>query len=301
MSNVLERLLRPSSIIGGRFHQNRGSVFSPSFSETTNNEQFEQHSLVLDPDKSASRNVRFILVVGIRLGQPGINFGIEAADASQISQTGQFFNSLQTLSSTNPSEFKQLLSSFASQLNSAASQAGAGSSEGAYLTQLASQFQNVANGAPLSTLLPQQPSAQSLAVQAYLQVQQSTSNDLFQWVGDGSGSGSSDSSGIDSLLQSITGGSSSSSSNDLLSLLSSSSNSSGVLQPLLSNGNGSSSSDLLQSLLSNGNGSNSSSNLLQSLLSNGNGSSSSSSTNDVSSLFQSLFQQANQAVRSSAA
>jgi hypothetical protein len=142
-----------------------------------------------------------------------------ATNGTQISQMGQFFNNLRTLQDTNPSEFQQLMSSISSQLSSAATQAGAGTNQGNFLSQLANQFASVANGGNLSQLLPQQQSPQSLAEQAYFQVQQSVSSSLIQAL-NSSNSGSSSGDPMDSLLTSSLGLGNSSSSSEIQSLLS---------------------------------------------------------------------------------
>jgi hypothetical protein len=61
---------------------------------------------------------------------------------------------LQSLQTSNPTEFKQLMTEVASQLQTAATKAGANTAEGKMLSALAKKFENVANGGSLSQLQP---------------------------------------------------------------------------------------------------------------------------------------------------
>ena len=74
-------------------------------------------------------------------------------DSAQISAPAQLYAELQQLQTQNPAEFNQVVTNIANQLQTAAQQAG-NTPQGQFLSNLASQFQNVANGGDLSQLQP---------------------------------------------------------------------------------------------------------------------------------------------------
>ncbi|HZU38730.1 MAG TPA: hypothetical protein VFA18_22575 [Gemmataceae bacterium] len=81
--------------------------------------------------------------------------GLQAAtgdlNLAAISGPGQLYSNLQQLKAQSPAKFQQVVSAIASQLQSAAQQQGS-TPTGQYLSQLASQFQNVAQNGDLSQL-----------------------------------------------------------------------------------------------------------------------------------------------------
>ncbi len=89
-------------------------------------------------------------------GAGGLSGGEGGQSSASISGPGQLVSELQQLQQQNPTEFQQIVSQIAKQLESAAQQAGQGQ-QGTLLSDLAQKFQNVANGGDLSQLLPSQP------------------------------------------------------------------------------------------------------------------------------------------------
>jgi hypothetical protein len=75
-----------------------------------------------------------------------------SSDSASISSIGQLFSQLQSLQTSNPTQFKQLMTNAANQLQAAATQAGASTPEGQALTSMSQKFQDVANGGSLSEL-----------------------------------------------------------------------------------------------------------------------------------------------------
>jgi hypothetical protein len=95
-----------------------------------------------------------------------------------ISRGGQFLSKLQSLKQSDPAKFKNLLTQISNQLSAAAQQAGTGTTQGQFLSDLAARFQNVANGGDLSQL--QAPrSAGNRLQQAYGQGEQSSQQILY--------------------------------------------------------------------------------------------------------------------------
>ena len=86
---------------------------------------------------------------GNTLGVQG-NSGSGQSSAT-ISGPGQLLSDLEQLQAQNPAEFKQVVTQIASQLQAAAQQQGQ-TPQGQFLSKLASEFQNVANGGSLSQL-----------------------------------------------------------------------------------------------------------------------------------------------------
>ncbi len=85
-------------------------------------------------------------------GAGGLSGGEGGGGASaSISGIGQLLSALQQLQTQSPNQFTQVASQISSQLQSAAQQQGP-SSQGKALTDLASQFQNVASTGDLSQL-----------------------------------------------------------------------------------------------------------------------------------------------------
>jgi hypothetical protein len=74
--------------------------------------------------------------------------------SASISGAGQLLSNLEQLQTQDPTQFTQVVSQIASQLQTAAQQAQGTQSE--FLSNLAAQFQSVANGGSLSQLQPQQ-------------------------------------------------------------------------------------------------------------------------------------------------
>ncbi|HLJ93761.1 MAG TPA: hypothetical protein VKU02_11285 [Gemmataceae bacterium] len=85
---------------------------------------------------------------GLAGGEDGSGRGSSSAS---ISGVGQLLGSLQQLQAQNPSQFQQVVAQIANQLQTAAQQQGQ-TREGQFLSNLASKFENVANGGSLSQL-----------------------------------------------------------------------------------------------------------------------------------------------------
>lgn len=79
-------------------------------------------------------------------------YGTATTDTSNISELGQVLSRLQKLRSTDPSEFKTLITAAASKLSTAATKAGINTKDGKTLNAMAKSFQDVANGASLAKL-----------------------------------------------------------------------------------------------------------------------------------------------------
>jgi hypothetical protein len=77
-----------------------------------------------------------------------------AKSSATISGPGQLLSNLQQLQAQNPTNFQQVVSQIASQLQAAAQQAQGPQSD--FLSNLAAKFQSVAGGGSLSQLQPQQ-------------------------------------------------------------------------------------------------------------------------------------------------
>jgi hypothetical protein len=74
-------------------------------------------------------------------------------DTVSLSGQGQFLSKLQALQASNPQKFKDVLSQAASDLQTAAAQAG-NTAQGQSFSNLATKFQDVANGGDISQLKP---------------------------------------------------------------------------------------------------------------------------------------------------
>jgi hypothetical protein len=72
-------------------------------------------------------------------------------DTAKISRQGQILSQLQQLQTQNPTNFKQVVSEIATQLQTAAQQQGQ-TAQGQFLAQLASKFQSIARGGSLAQL-----------------------------------------------------------------------------------------------------------------------------------------------------
>lgn len=75
------------------------------------------------------------------------------SDSVNISESAQLFQELQQLQTTNPTEFKQVLTDAATQFNAAAAQQ-ADPAAASILSSIAGQFQNAASTGNLSALQP---------------------------------------------------------------------------------------------------------------------------------------------------
>ena len=125
-----------------------------------------------------------------------------APTSASISGPGQLLSNLQQLQAQDPTKFQQVVSQIATQLQSAAQQAQGPQST--FLSNLASQFQNVANGGSLSQLQPQQHHHHHHpAQQAYSQNSQSQPQGI-AGLAQPSGSQSSGTSTIQQLFANIS-------------------------------------------------------------------------------------------------
>jgi hypothetical protein len=91
------------------------------------------------------------LQTSVSRSQGGV--GSLANDTVSLSGQGRFLSKLQALQASNPQKFKQVLSQVASELQTAAGQAG-NTSRAQSLSSLANKFQDVANGGDLAQLKP---------------------------------------------------------------------------------------------------------------------------------------------------
>jgi hypothetical protein len=123
--------------------------------------------------------------------------------AANISGPGQLLSNLQQLQTLDPTKFQQLVAQIAGQLQTAAQKTQGPQST--FLANLASQFQNVANGGSLSQLQPQSHHHHHHhpAQQAYSQNTQSQSQGV-AGLAQTSGSQSSASSTMQQLFSSIS-------------------------------------------------------------------------------------------------
>jgi hypothetical protein len=96
--------------------------------------------------------------------------------STAISGPGQLLSNLQQLQTSDPTTFQQVVTQIASQLQSASQQAQGPQSN--VLSNLASKFQNIANGGSLGQLAPKQHHHHSHALQAYSQNSQDSSQGL---------------------------------------------------------------------------------------------------------------------------
>lgn len=78
--------------------------------------------------------------------------GSSQADSVNVSQPAELFSKLQQLQQTDPDKFKQVLTNIAGELQNAAK--GKSGFEAQALSDLATKFQNVANGGDISQLKP---------------------------------------------------------------------------------------------------------------------------------------------------
>ncbi|MGD0822742.1 MAG: hypothetical protein ABSA71_18580 [Desulfomonilia bacterium] len=78
--------------------------------------------------------------------------GSSQSDSVNVSQASQLFSQLQQLQQSDPDKFKQVMTNIAGELQSAAQ--GKSGFEAQTLSDLATKFQNVANGGDISQLMP---------------------------------------------------------------------------------------------------------------------------------------------------
>jgi len=76
--------------------------------------------------------------------------------STSISPLGQVVSNLQQIQAQNPTQFQQIVGQIATQLQAAAQQQGQSGGSSSFLTALAQNFQNVANGGDISQLEPSQ-------------------------------------------------------------------------------------------------------------------------------------------------
>jgi hypothetical protein len=127
-----------------------------------------------------------------------------AQSSATISGPGQLLSNLQQLQAQNPAKFQQVVSQIASQLQAAAQQTQGAQST--YLSNLAAQFQSVANGGSLSQLVqPQQQHHHHHhhAQQAYSQSGQTQPQGL-TGLAQSSGSQSSSNASLQQLFSTIS-------------------------------------------------------------------------------------------------
>ena len=105
---------------------------------------------ILDPTQAAKQNQAPSAAIGSAGGRDGDGDGGRVGGA-RISPAGQLLSQLQQLQAQDPVKFKQVVTDIANQFQAAATQQGQ-TPQGQFLAQLASQFQNVANGGSLSQL-----------------------------------------------------------------------------------------------------------------------------------------------------
>jgi hypothetical protein len=79
------------------------------------------------------------------------NSAVSSSDASSLSGPGQLFKELESLSKSDPAEFKKITGQIANQLQNAASQS-TNSSEATFLNQLATAFSNASQTGNFSSL-----------------------------------------------------------------------------------------------------------------------------------------------------
>jgi hypothetical protein len=135
----------------------------------------------------------------------------QLSDSATVSGPGQLISELESLKSSDPTKFKQLLTNAANQLESAAKQAGLSTSQGQFLSSLATKFQDVANGGDISQLFPAAPSGQ--AQQAYGSSQSNNIQSLLALL-DQNQTPSSSGTSLESLLSSLADSQSSSASSN---------------------------------------------------------------------------------------
>jgi hypothetical protein len=128
-----------------------------------------------------------------------------AGDTAQISGPGQLFAQLQQLQQSNPTQFKQLTSQIAGQLQTAATQVTGG--EAGFLANLATKFQTASQTGDVSSLQPSQLNAGGSVAGTYDQ-QGQLAQTLLSTLNSSDGS----SSGGFNLAQLLSGSSSSASS-----------------------------------------------------------------------------------------
>ncbi|MGD0209919.1 MAG: hypothetical protein ABSC14_02935 [Desulfomonilia bacterium] len=83
--------------------------------------------------------------------------GSSQGDSVNVSQSSQLFSQLQQLQQSDPDKFKQVMTNIAGELQSAAQ--GKDGFEAKLFSDLATKFQNVANGGDISQLMPPTPSS----------------------------------------------------------------------------------------------------------------------------------------------
>jgi hypothetical protein len=126
--------------------------------------------------------------------------GVSQSSAT-ISGPGQLLSNLQQLQTQDPTKFQQVVSDIAGQLQAASQQSQGSQSD--FLANLASKFQNVANGGSLSQLQPQGHHHHHNGQQAYSQSSQSQSQGV-AGLAQSSSSQSSSGSSLQELFASIS-------------------------------------------------------------------------------------------------
>jgi hypothetical protein len=127
--------------------------------------------------------------------------GAVSQTSASISGPGQLLSNLQQLQTQDPTKFQQVVSDIASQLQAASQQSQGPQSD--FLANLASKFQNVANGGSLSQLQPQGHHHHHHGQQAYSQSSQSQSQGV-AGLAQSSSSQSSSGSSLQQLFASIS-------------------------------------------------------------------------------------------------
>ncbi len=135
-------------------------------------------------------------------GLTGVSGASSAGQSSaSISGPGQLLSNLQQLQTQNPTQFQQVVSNIAGQLQTASQQVQGPQSS--VLSGLAAKFQSVASGGSLSQLQPQQHHHHHHAQQAYSQNSQSPSQGIAALV-QPSGSQSANGSTVQQLFSNIS-------------------------------------------------------------------------------------------------
>jgi hypothetical protein len=125
-------------------------------------------SSLTDPTAAAS-NLYYLQQLQQSQGATGAAGASGVSSTSQSSATisgpGQLMSDLQQLQAQNPTQFQQVVSNVATQLQTASQQVQGPQSS--LFSSLASKFQNIADGGSLSQLQPQQHHHHHHAQQAY--------------------------------------------------------------------------------------------------------------------------------------
>jgi hypothetical protein len=146
--------------------------------------------------------------------QRSVGAGGPSNDTVSLSPRGQFLGNLQALKASDPQQFRTVLTQAAGELQTAAGKAG-DTARAHSLSDLASRFQNVANGGDISQLKP--ATFSNRVQQAYGAHQPDGVQDLLNSIGQNHVAGGSPSG---SLLSAVTNVASASSSPAVKSLIS---------------------------------------------------------------------------------